>query len=235
MNQNEEPRVFNLENCLKNVSHLLPSQGHIKEFIHHNTLHSFQDHPFEEAIVEAGHIFEAQSYMPLAYYREAYQNHQITDRALEEAINESKLGKFLAQTPIFSFLSHRKTIWDTLQIFNEKNDEKSLKAQCKKFGMDYQEISKMKEILSSFSATFQADKKKKKNSIRQGAQEQLQMDWDAVINPTMIRLISTYLDQGMSLWDFSAGKNSFFEAIQKLVEDSKLPLASFISKSDCRF
>lgn len=128
MNHNEEPGVFNLENCLKNVSHVLPSQGHIKEFIHHNTLHSFQDHPFEEAILEAGAIFEAQSYMPLAYYREAYQTHQITDRALEESIRESGLEKFLSQPSFFSILNNKQMIWDALQNIPEKNDDKSLKS-----------------------------------------------------------------------------------------------------------
>ena len=46
-----------LERALDHVAHLLPAQGPISVFIHHNTLHAFEDLPFERAVVLAGELF----------------------------------------------------------------------------------------------------------------------------------------------------------------------------------
>ena len=55
---------FNLDSSLRNIAHWLPAQGPIKDFIHHNTLHAVQHHPFHEGIAIAAKIFGARSYLP---------------------------------------------------------------------------------------------------------------------------------------------------------------------------
>ena len=47
----EEPR-HHLRHEVDHFSHLLPPQGPISTFIHHNTLHGLQHRPFHEAIAE---------------------------------------------------------------------------------------------------------------------------------------------------------------------------------------
>src|SRR5438270_121819 len=44
-------------------------QGPIGVFVHHNTLHAFQDLPFEQGVIEASHLFGAEPYMAEAAYR----------------------------------------------------------------------------------------------------------------------------------------------------------------------
>ena len=39
-----------LNNILIRISHLLPKQGPIGVFIHHNTLHAFENMKFEDAL-----------------------------------------------------------------------------------------------------------------------------------------------------------------------------------------
>ena len=56
--------------AIEHAGHLLPAQGPITVFIHHNTLHAFEDLPFEEAVIKGGRIFGCHPYLPEAGYRE---------------------------------------------------------------------------------------------------------------------------------------------------------------------
>ena len=58
-----------LRRVLDQAAHLLPRQGPIGVFVHHNTLHAFQDLPFEQAVIEASRLFGAEPYMTEAAYR----------------------------------------------------------------------------------------------------------------------------------------------------------------------
>jgi uncharacterized protein YbcC (UPF0753/DUF2309 family) len=49
---------------------LLPAQGPITVFIHHNTLHAFEDLPFTEAVKKAAKVFGCQPYLGEDRYRE---------------------------------------------------------------------------------------------------------------------------------------------------------------------
>ena len=43
-----------LRHAIEHAAHLLPAQGPITVFIHHNTLHAFEDLPFDEAVEKGG-------------------------------------------------------------------------------------------------------------------------------------------------------------------------------------
>src|SRR5262245_51168154 len=59
-----------LQHVVEHAAHLLPAQGPITVFIHHNTLHAFEDLPFEEAVVVGGRLFGCQPYLSEDRYRE---------------------------------------------------------------------------------------------------------------------------------------------------------------------
>ncbi|MFN5237204.1 MAG: hypothetical protein ACK5FV_08570, partial [Bacteroidota bacterium] len=44
---------FDEEHALHELSHYLPSQGALKDFIHHNSLHAYQHLKFYDAIFRA--------------------------------------------------------------------------------------------------------------------------------------------------------------------------------------
>ena len=52
------------------LARLLPAQGPISIFIHHNTLHAFEARPFEEAVVHAGAVLGGEPFLAEARYRE---------------------------------------------------------------------------------------------------------------------------------------------------------------------
>lgn len=59
-----------LRHAVEHAAHLLPSQGPITVFIHHNTLHAFEDLPFHEAVQQGAKIYGCQPYLIASEYRQ---------------------------------------------------------------------------------------------------------------------------------------------------------------------
>src|SRR6266481_3431963 len=66
----EGSHLFRLGEVIDHVAHLLPAQGPITVFIHHNTLHAFEELPFTEAVKKGGRVFGCQPYLSEDRYRE---------------------------------------------------------------------------------------------------------------------------------------------------------------------
>lgn len=64
-----ETLLHNLQHAIDHAGHLLPAQGPITVFIHHNTLHAFEDLTFDEAVQKGSRIFGCQPYLSKERYR----------------------------------------------------------------------------------------------------------------------------------------------------------------------
>jgi uncharacterized protein YbcC (UPF0753/DUF2309 family) len=84
---------FNEHNLLHVLKHYLPTQGPLKDFVHHNTLHAFQDMKFYDAIFKASAIFGYQTTFSLTEYRKLYTINRITPQILEKTIKDRKGSK----------------------------------------------------------------------------------------------------------------------------------------------
>jgi uncharacterized protein YbcC (UPF0753/DUF2309 family) len=73
---------------IDHAAHLLPSQGPITVFVHHNTLHAFEDLRFDEAVRRGAAIFGCQPYLPEASYRQEVARGRIGPEDLAEALLE---------------------------------------------------------------------------------------------------------------------------------------------------
>ena len=61
--------AFDVEHAIEQAAHLLPSQGPIEIFVHHNTLHAFEHLPFDEAVAAGLRIHGANPYLSEDQYR----------------------------------------------------------------------------------------------------------------------------------------------------------------------
>lgn len=67
-----------LTELIEEHAHLLPSQGPISVFVHHNTLHAFEDLGFAEAVARAADLYDCHPYLPESDYRRAIESGRIS-------------------------------------------------------------------------------------------------------------------------------------------------------------
>lgn len=82
--------VFNEDHLLHELKHYLPSQSPLKDFIHHNTLHAFQNLSFHTALHSASELFGYRTYLNLQEYRLMFSEGKIDNSILERIIAERK-------------------------------------------------------------------------------------------------------------------------------------------------
>src|SRR5690349_17116433 len=90
--------AFNEHEVLHDLKHYLPAQAPLKDFIHHNTLHSFQHLEFHRAVREASAIFGYRVSLSLSEYRSLYQqkriDHDIFRRVIVDRKGEANLHEW---------------------------------------------------------------------------------------------------------------------------------------------
>jgi len=82
------PDRAELSQLIDHAAHLLPAQGPISIFIHHNTLHAFEDLTFETAVERAAATFRCEPYLAEARYREKLAAGRILAKDVEAILTE---------------------------------------------------------------------------------------------------------------------------------------------------
>ena len=176
--------TFDLDHTIGHIAHWLPTQGPIKDFIHHNTLHSVQHYPFHKGVAVAAKIFGARSYLPLDDYQNLYKKGRITQHALDWALGRSGLtGTAQEKLAANLFAKDTHSHYPPLSIAN--------------------------------------------NGIRNALLTHLEIDLNSRVHPVLFRLLSNFLDQGISRWTLPKNGERFWDCILRLVQNSFLPLYPF--------
>jgi uncharacterized protein len=77
-----------LADAIDEAAELLPAQGPISIFIHHNTLHAFEHLPFEEAVERAADRLGCEPFLPEARYRAKLASGRILARDVEAVLHD---------------------------------------------------------------------------------------------------------------------------------------------------
>lgn len=88
---------FDLHHVIHELGHYLPAQSPLKDFVHHNTLHAFQDLPFHMALQIASETFGYKVYWDLGKYQELYRSGKIQPTILERVIREKMGGEHVGR------------------------------------------------------------------------------------------------------------------------------------------
>ncbi len=88
----DDDAIHRLELAIEQAAHVLPAQGPITTFVHHNTLHAFEELPFVEAVEKAGQLFGCEPYWSEDRYRDALRTGRIRSADLEVML-QMELGE----------------------------------------------------------------------------------------------------------------------------------------------
>lgn len=75
-----------LRHQIEHAAHLLPSQGPITVFVHHNTIHAFEDLQFDEGVQKGGRIYGCNPYLTEERYRQEAANGRIRIEDISAAL-----------------------------------------------------------------------------------------------------------------------------------------------------
>ena len=77
-----------IRNIIHDLKHHLPAQAPLKDFIHHNTLHAFQNEFFFKGLEQASQIFGIKTLLSLSEYRNLYEMGSIGQHIMNEIITK---------------------------------------------------------------------------------------------------------------------------------------------------
>jgi uncharacterized protein YbcC (UPF0753/DUF2309 family) len=86
MHQSKHSHGYGLDEILYELRHFLPSQAPLKDFVHHNTLHAFQNFPFHQALKQANTQFGYKGYLSIDEYKSLYKSGKIRGEILQKVL-----------------------------------------------------------------------------------------------------------------------------------------------------
>jgi len=200
--QSKQSRVDRLRSVVEHASHLLPKQGPIGVFVHHNTLHAFEHLRFEQAVIEASQTFGAEPYMSEAAYRAELARGRIQltdidavldsepDALIFPRLSRGSLRRAMI-TPGVREFDAATILWRT-----EQGD----------LARDFRRAA----LRALFEACLD-------RSIAHDPEPVQPRPVDEIIHPWLIRLCAVFLDQGTAYWPMPHRERGFYESVRMLL------------------
>jgi uncharacterized protein len=206
--------------AVERVGHLLPAQGPISVFIHHNLLHAFESLPFEDAVASAARIYGAQPFWPADRYRALFDEGRMTNADLREVIDEA-LGPSARERDLL-FAATRYGVPDLrgqpldwhlhedggLRSFRKDLPPAARAAIAATGARDPDDIARV--VRGLWEACVGAIRRapppeptrvdRPMRRHRDVVLATLGVDIDDDVHPVLVRFVSGYLDQGLALW-----------------------------------
>ena len=195
-------RIEQLRRAVEHAAHLLPAQGPIGVFVHHNTLHAFEDQPFERAVAGASLLLGGEPYMTEAAFRAELARHRIRledidavldsepDAVIFEGLSRHSLRRAM-MTPGVREFDAATILWRV-----EQGD----------LGKDFRQPA----LRALFDACFE-------RVVAHEEEPPAPRPADEIIHPWLIRLCSVFLDQGMTYWPMPNREQGFYASVRKLL------------------
>jgi uncharacterized protein YbcC (UPF0753/DUF2309 family) len=237
-------KVIGLDGLLEEIALVLPAQGPLNVFVHHNTLHAFEHLPFEKAVVEAAELYGTEPYMTEA----AFAEHLESGRILQSDL-DAVLGLEFADgdEPIFDGGPKRSAFrlarlrhlfevprdaalsWTLIEgggrtTFHGKVDAGRraaiLRSAERVHGplgdaeLTRRTLERLWDDLERVAPSLPAE------AVGVRRRDQLlavdDIDVDRFVHPVLIRLCAAFLDQGVAYWSMPGREHGFLISVRRL-------------------
>jgi len=228
LDRSRSPADF-LTRVIDQLAHLLPAQGPISIFIHHNTLHAFEHLPFEEAVQHAAERLGCEPFLSESRYRDKLASGRILAKDVE-ALIDHQLGA--GGSSDVAGVGSRRDIWravvlhgipaakgrelawileetETLSRFRTDVPANARSTSTVVRELDERPDDEWRAVRRLWSACLQAIDRAGESEPVAAATPVRHRDWlqaaygldiDTWIHPPLIRFLAGYLDQGLAHW-----------------------------------
>lgn len=236
-----DPRRDALREAVEHVGRLLPAQGPISVFIHHNLLHAFEGAPFEDAVAQAARIYGAEPFWPAARYREHFATGRLTETDLREVVEaelgdsgEDRIGGVVTRRELafvttrygIPFVTGQALEWHlhedgAVRRFRADLPPSARGAIAATGAHDDVDVARIvgelwQACISAVRGAPQFDEAegapRRTNRHRDSVLDATGIDIDDEVHPVLVRFVSAYLDQGQSLWPMPHREEGLFGA-----------------------
>ncbi|MBK8249131.1 MAG: DUF2309 domain-containing protein [Gemmatimonadetes bacterium] len=192
---------------------ILPDQGPIGVFIHHNTLHALQHLPFHEAVAEGAHLTGARPYLSLDEFRSAWARGRITAPDLDDALARF-VGERGAEPAALGFT--RLALWRMILLHDPEQAEPVGTAYLLSLAGETDRWAACLEV----AARLAGGAPSAASPVIERHQIALQAlghgGTDALVHRELIRLTSGFLDRGQALVSMPGRDQGFLAAVAAL-------------------
>ncbi|MEZ5393249.1 MAG: DUF2309 domain-containing protein [Bryobacterales bacterium] len=227
-----------LRHTVRHLTHLLPAQGPIGVFVHHNTLHAFQHMPFEQAVVEAAKTFGTEPYLSEAAYLRDLERGRIRPEDLDFVLNreedavvlKGRLNRRALRGALLQRglrpISAESVEWALEEGGLLDRYRVDLTAEARSLLRDgapesdeAESVRKQFQVCRTLVCEQRGAPSEPPLRPRDGLKTATGVDLDDVIHPLLIRLCAVFLDQGQAYWPMP-GRDAGLLAASQLVISS---------------
>ncbi len=187
-----------IEHAIEHAKHLMPDQGPLPFFVHHNTIHHFETYDFFEGVKQAGRTYGAKAFMSEEEFLLAFERGRITADILKKKIKE--------------YIEHHKLTIQPDLLFKLMAEKPHVRP------------APDARILQFVNNTAY----QRPGYYKEAIQITHNRDIDELIQPILFRFLSSYFDFGLAYWPMPNREKGMWQCFCEIYSKSSFFSTKFL-------
>lgn len=208
-----------IERAIARAHGILPDQGPIGVFIHHNTLHAFQHLSFHDGVQQGAALLDARPYLDLHEFRAHWRSGRIEDQDVEAALHRALATRTTEPAALgLNALDFQRAL--LRDVIDEDDDAgvayRHLHHTSRLHGAEHLEaaLARLTRSATHLPHQMPSPERHRDALVRLGA-----TDTDVTVHGELIRLCAVFLDHGQAMSELPHRDHGFLRAVCNLYAD----------------